>query len=535
MSLEKAKITKSHYLPTLIPGSLILILTIILTGLPLTETLSGNSPATCTTTQQDLCNSNHSFGDTAPQVDMGNDFSENKPDEHAFVSIRKHEHHRYLSQFTRDLGRDDALGIFQHAWQVVNYYYYNDISGKLMLETIACSLQSAINEPELRRNYNLTTTEADLLTEYIAREKTAWQEKEIVSYNDIVRFLINISDQCSGSATNTTWPILESVISLCNNLDQYSRYIEPDEYADIESSANGIYFGLGTDLLFRQDDYPVIYDILSGSPAEKAGLKPGDIVLTVDNNPLYNIQSDEFDLIDKDKREMAISIKRGCDLLDFSLNKRELENKTVRNSQIIPGTKAAFLRFSAFDKYSRYELETVLQQYPDDIENLIIDLRDNSGGIVSSAIDCADLFLEKGIIASLVSSTTTRKYIASADNKKSESITVIILVNEFTASAAELFTAALQENNRATVVGTRTFGKAEIQTIYNLKHNAGAIMITSAQYLPPSSVSIKQKGIIPDIAVNNTENHAFDLSNECITDQIAKDNSYMKLALSCIK
>ncbi len=534
MSLERAKTTKTHCIAIFILGSLILILTVVLTILPLTITSIDNSSTNGKSSQQNHSVIDHSLAKAVRNIGINNNFSDEKSIEQASFTIQKHDHHRYFYQLTRNTDRDDAFDIFQHTWQVINYYYYNDISGKTMLCNIARSLQEAINDPEIRGENNLTASEAELLSDYIAREKTAWQEKEIVCYNDIVMFLMNISDQCSSLAINNTWPILEGIVSLCNNLDQYSRYIEPDEYNDIQSSANGMYYGLGTDLLFRQNDNPLIFDILSGSPAEKAGLKPGDILLAIDNMPLHNIQADEFDLI-SNKKQIALRIKRNSTLLNFSLARAELESKTVRNSQIIPGTKTAFLRISAFDRYSSHELETVLRQYSDDIENLIIDLRYNGGGIVSSAIDCADLFLEKGIIATLVSSTTTRNYIASADNKKSESITLIILVNEFTASAAELFTAALQENKRAIVVGTQTFGKTEIQTIYNLKHNAGAIMITSAQYLPPSSISFKQKGITPDIAIINTDNHGFNLRIKSITDQRAYDNPYIKLALSCIE
>ncbi len=460
-----------------------------------------------------------------------------KPDPwlRAQMAVKKRYHQHDISTLVKQYNRADSFDLLLQVWQLINYYYYNDITANELLNNALTELKAVTSDPEIRQKYNISSMQAAKLKSYIDQQRTLLQSNVHIDYSLVKQTLNNISDYCQDTGLESSWPVIETIFALCGNLDRYSNYIMPEKYNTMMESLKGNYEGIGTDLIFRGFDYPLVFDILPGSPAETAGILPGDLLIKLNSVELNNISDYEFDGIFLTAHNtMSLTVKRDDKYIDLTVEKAQLHSSTVRNTCILSGTKTGYFRITSFDKNTDSEISNSLSELSEECDSLIIDVRNNGGGMVTSAVNAADLFLSEGNIVSIRSFSAMKSYNAGADNKKSEEIPIYILVNRHTASAAEIFTAALKQNCRAIVIGEKTFGKAMVQTVYDLRHNAGAVMLTTAEYLPPSHESFNLKGITPDIEVIDTEKQEYINSHQCIYERISRNNPVMNVALNCV-
>lgn len=457
------------------------------------------------------------------------------PLQQAQISVKNRYLHRDISSLAKSYSDIEAFDLFSQIWQLINYYYYNETTPGQLFSTAMLELKVAACEPEIRSKYDISEQQANLIVGYISDRGLYSFNSSKMDYYTAKSELESISELCRKNNMNSSWPVFETIFALCNNLDIYSDYIMPEKYQAMLDSFKGDYQGVGTDLIFRDNDYPLVFDVLPGSPAGEKGILPGDKLIQLNTWDMKSANDMFFDSIfyESDKK-ISFKVERGVEILDFSLEKSYLHSSTIRNVHIIPGTSTKYIRITSFDKQTPSELSSVLNDESEQIDSVIIDLRNNGGGIVTSAIETADLFLDSGKIVSIKSFAETKAYHACADNIFSEEIPVFILVNSQTASAAEIFTAALKQNRRAITIGEKTFGKAMVQTVYDLRHKAGAVILTTAQYLPPSSQSFNLKGITPDIEVIYTENGENNNSERSITERISTSDPVMKTVLKCV-
>ena len=284
--------------------------------------------------------------------------------------------------------------------------------------------------------------------------------------------------------------------------DKYTEYIPKSEMDDFTENITGSFVGIGVYMIADEDSEKIIvYYPIPDSPAEKAGIKSGDAIINVDGK---DYGYDDFDTIaDNIKGEEGTKVKlvieRDGQKIDFEITRQRVETNPI--SSKILNNNIGYVKLPSFDTYSSKRLkEKIDDLISKGAKSLILDLRNNGGGIVDEANKIADLFLDKGKTIMTTKDNKGKEETEKTKSKIEYDIPIIVLTNENTASASEILTAALKDNSRAKVIGTKTFGKGVIQTVITLLDGSG-LKITTAEYFTPNGTEINKKGISPDIEV----------------------------------
>ncbi len=300
--------------------------------------------------------------------------------------------------------------------------------------------------------------------------------------------------------------IQNAMKGLLNELDPYSNYETPESFSRMMEDTRGSFAGIGATIKKVADGIELI-KIQRGSPAEKAGLKSGDILLSVDNVILKDLNMEEcLNNIRGEKGSRIILKVRRKNQPDkeYVLTRDIIKTPSITNRGIIQD-KIGYLRINQFTATTDTELNDYLKQYGSKIDRLIIDLRFNPGGQLNVTVEALSRFLEKGLLVVSVEGRAegVTKH-ESVSCKKYTHLPIVVLVNEFSASAAEIFSGCMKDYKRGVVIGEKTFGKGSVQRIYPMPDGGGA-RITIAKYYTPSRKVIHGKGIEPDVTVKLTE------------------------------
>ncbi|BDF93207.1 MULTISPECIES: S41 family peptidase [Pseudoalteromonas] len=296
--------------------------------------------------------------------------------------------------------------------------------------------------------------------------------------------------------------------ALLAQLDPYSKYLNEQELEALFSSTNGRYTGLGIEVK-QQDQKIVIINTINNSPAALAGIQKNDVVLAINQQPIVNKNIDQVAQMIKssDTASVILTIERAMQAMDFDIIRSEINIESVTSS--LSSFGIGYLAINSFSNHTLHDVArhiTVLQSnYGSALSGLVIDLRDNPGGTLQSAVAVSDLFLQSGTIVT----TKGRFYDANQHYraKKGDILNgapIAVLINENSASAAEILAAALKDNHRATLIGSQSFGKGSVQSLIPLGNGNTALKLTTARYFTPSGQSIDGVGVTPDVAINQS-------------------------------
>ena len=343
--------------------------------------------------------------------------------------------------------------------------------------------------------------------------------------------------------------LMQSAIrGMLAGLDPHSEFLDSHELKDLSEDTSGTYAGLGIEVA-QANHQLVIITPIDGGPAKRAGVLPGDVIVAIDGVP---VQPDAIDAAIKKLRgpigskiTLGILHPDGDKPVTIPLVRERIRVTSVTTHMLEPGY--AYIRISEFQEDTADELTRALarlQKQHGPLRGAVLDLRSNPGGLLTSAVGVADDFLDSGLIVS------TRGRLAQSRLKFSatpgdllDGAPMVVLVDNGTASAAEIVTGALKDNHRALVMGRRTFGKGSVQTVLPLG-NGDAVKLTTARYYTPDGTSIQAAGITPDIALGNVtvaadrnpspedDEHESDLPNHLAGDQAAtRDTDAGNLAI----
>jgi len=325
-----------------------------------------------------------------------------------------------------------------------------------------------------------------------------------------------------------------AVRGMVSSLDPYSAFLSGEDYDDIKISSSGEYSGVGIEVAL-QDDEIVVIAPLEGSPAAAAGIKSGDVIVTIDGVAVNTTSLDDTigRMRGKDGSTVKIGIERAgnAEPLLFSIKRQRVELHNVRSDLPEPGY--GYLRIAQFSDTTATEMNAALRALQkgnkDPLKGLVLDLRDNPGGVLEAAVAVADAFLDSGVIVTARGRTPDSKF--EMDATPGDILLgapIVILVNGGSASAAEIVAGALKDNHRATLMGRTTFGKGSVQTVIPLT-NETALKLTTSLYYTPSGASINHKGIAPDIELPR------DLKASAETDVPARADPDVRRALQELK
>ena len=295
-----------------------------------------------------------------------------------------------------------------------------------------------------------------------------------------------------------------AVRGMVSSLDPYSAYLDRDEYDEIRISSSGEYSGVGIEVSL-EDAQVVVVSPIEGSPAALAGIRSGDVIVMIDGVPVKT--GTLTDTIDRMRGQEGTTVRIGIERdgqdepLQFTLKRQRVELHSVRAALEEPGY--GYVRIAEFSDSTGPEVVKALHRLRTEngapLHGLVLDLRDNPGGVLEAAVAVADAFLDKGVIVTAKGRTPESRFEMDATpGDEIGGAPLVVLVNGGSASAAEIVAGALKDNHRATLMGRTTFGKGSVQTIMPLTEDT-ALKLTTSLYYTPSGASINHTGIVPDI------------------------------------
>ena len=302
--------------------------------------------------------------------------------------------------------------------------------------------------------------------------------------------------------------LLEDAIrGMLAGLDPHSSYLDKASYEDLQEGTTGEFGGLGIEV-GMEDGFIKVISPIDDTPAQKAGIKAGDLIIKLDDTPVKGLSLNDAvnRMRGKPGSEITLTVVRNGEEkpLKITIVRDIIRVNSVRSKTLEPGY--GYLRISSFQANTgpdlRMEIDNLKQENSNQLKGIILDLRNNPGGVLNAAVDVVDLFLAKGLIVYTEGRDKESQLRFNAkpiDDVKDTPI--VVLVNEGSASASEIVAGALQDHKRAVIVGQKTFGKGSVQTILPISNDA-AVKLTTARYYTPSGRSIQASGIVPDITID---------------------------------
>ena len=295
-----------------------------------------------------------------------------------------------------------------------------------------------------------------------------------------------------------------AVRGMLAELDPHSQFLDSREYEEIRINTSGTFTGVGLEVQTDSGRISVIR-LIEGTPAERAGIQPGDTILTIDGEPVdhRNISQTISRMRGPAGSRVQLTLARegATGALAFDLQRSAVEVHSVHSRMLDAGT--GYVRISQFTDTTARDLRRAIANLKrgaaGGLQGLVLDLRDNPGGVLEAAVEVADCFLEQGLIVTASGRTRDATFRHEAvPGDLLAGAPLVVLVNGGSASASEIVAGALQDHHRATIAGTRTFGKGSVQTVMPLSEGR-AIKLTTSRYFTPSGVSIQGRGILPDV------------------------------------
>lgn len=305
--------------------------------------------------------------------------------------------------------------------------------------------------------------------------------------------------------------LLENAIKgMLSNLDPHSAYLEPEAFAELQESTSGEFGGLGVEI-GQEDGFLKVVSPIDDSPAAAAGIQAGDFIIKIDGQPTKGLSM--MEAVEKMRGKpgtviILTLIREGGQPFDVELKRAIIKTRSVK-SQLLEGDYG-YIRISQFQVNTGEEVGKALASLKKDnggkkLGGLVLDLRNNPGGVLQAAVEVSDHFLTKGLIVYTKGRIANSELRFSADKSDaSEGVPLVVLINGGSASASEIVAGALQDHKRGILMGTDSFGKGSVQTVLPL-NNDRALKLTTALYFTPKGRSIQAQGIIPDVEVRRAK------------------------------
>lgn len=348
-----------------------------------------------------------------------------------------------------------------------------------------------LHVPWLAQSQFVTSTEPEDVAPTFSLFWEAWN---VVTHNYVNKSALDVQKMTYGA-----------IQGMINSLGDtgHSRFLNPGGFRQEQNAIRGQFIGIGAELGLRNGQ-PIILSPLEGSPAEQAGLKSGDAVLRVNGEDVSRMTLQ--DIIIRVRGDAGTSVTltiqhQGADRPeDVTITRQRIRSRSV-TYDILPDSNVADVRLSQFNSGASSDLKGVLKTVLDaHVSGIVLDLRDNPGGILDQAVDVASQFLSEGTVVVVRDSEGKERRIQAKAGGVATDVPLTVLINNGTASAAEIVAGALEQNHRATLVGQTTFGTGTVLSTFRLK-DGSAILLGTSEWLTPEGQTIKGKGVQPDMPV----------------------------------
>jgi carboxyl-terminal processing protease len=412
----------------------------------------------------------------------------------------------FMNRLTKEADRSQELEVFREALTIVNKNYVEDIQSKELVQSAIHGMIGSLDSrsdlitPEQYHEMQ-KDTKGILIRKLIGTTEVKLDSSEELKLFKNTFAIVRKNYEKDQQPKHL---IYSAIKAMTESLDPHSEFMTPEQYQEMQVDAKGEFGGIGIKLDMKERILTVI-GLLDDTPAFRAGIKEGDKIIKINNDFTKNMNLQ--DAISKTRGNpstpvhLTILRKGWKETKDFTITRETIKIKSVNSKMLEDGI--GYIKISQFQKQTASEisavLSTLMQKH---MHALILDLRNNPGGLVYSAVDVVSQFIpsEKIVVFTKNKKGEKREY-RSRENNPYTSVPMVIIVNEGSASASEIVAGALKDWQRATLVGTRTYGKGSVQTVVPLK-DGSALKLTTAKYYTPKGISIQTTGILPDIVVS---------------------------------
>ena len=289
--------------------------------------------------------------------------------------------------------------------------------------------------------------------------------------------------------------------------DVYADYYSPEDMEKAMNDYDGVSYGIGCYITINDDGIAEIYGVMEDTPAERAGVQNGDLILKVDGESVIGLSLDEVVAKVKGLEHTTVNIifSRDDELIELELERaKQIEKDTVTCGQLLANEELGYIRIKEFDTVTPNQYDEAIEELKkENIKGLVLDIRNNPGGSLDSVVEIARKILPKGLVVYTEDSRGKRRDI-ECDGENELDIPLVVLVNSYSASAAEILAGAIQDYNKGTLVGTTTFGKGIVQTTLSVG-DGSYVKLTTSAYFTPSGRYIQDTGIEPDVVIELDE------------------------------
>ena len=295
----------------------------------------------------------------------------------------------------------------------------------------------------------------------------------------------------------------ETIKGYINGLDdEYSEYMTAEEWEEYQINTLGNYVGIGIYMAQDNNNNIVVVEPIEESPAAEVGLKAGDLIVEVDGENVTGQDSAMVSSKIKGQEGTSVNLKinRDSQYMDMNVERKAIKVYHVKNQML--ENNVGYIKLATFDEGCSNEFQNAFEELQKQgAQKLILDLRDNTGGLVDEALNIADMMVPKDKTMLITKDAKENKEITTAKQEAIIDMDIVVLVNEYSASASEILVGCLKDNQEATVVGKTTYGKGVIQNVFSLS-DGSVLKLTTAEYFTPNETKINKEGIKPDIEID---------------------------------
>ncbi len=421
--------------------------------------------------------------------------------------VRRYNDRSFLRTL-QTLSPQEALALYNDVLAKIQAHYVDTFTWKDLVERGATNLEAALSEPTFVNRYLAAVPPAQLaafrqsLRELMAQQKVttrtaAWEA---------VRAAADLAHQQLGLPPTAV--ILECLCGVTNTLDPYSAFLTPTQLEEIYSQIEGNFVGLGVELKAEGGSLRIVR-VVPNSPAQENGLRAGDVILAVGPQSTVGLTTEQAaDLLQgPEGSTVELTIQTpGQQPRQLRLQRRRVEIPSIEQARMAdPEAGVAYVKLACFQKTTARDLEAALWDlYRQGMRSLIVDVRGNPGGLLSTSVEVADKFLDQGVIVSTRGRSPQEDFTYTAHPAGTWRMPLVVLMDQESASAAEIFAGAIRDHRRGTLVGQRSYGKGSVQGIFPLNYAGTGVRLTTARFYSPNGRSFNQVGIEPDIVVHRT-------------------------------
>ncbi len=414
------------------------------------------------------------------------------------------------SSFVRTIETTDAntaLNVYAEVLLKVQSYYVDQPNWADLASYGLTSLEVALMSPEFRQVNIPHASDAQIRSVILS---TRQRLSKVTVDNRHDAYIVASSTSKSlrdalGLSTQAT--AYEFVCGAISALDPYSAFMSSNQFSETMSQIEGNFVGLGVELRTHQDHLEIV-SVINGGSASQGGIVKGDRVTAVDKQGVLDVGSERAaDLMrGVEGSFVAITVDRGNGPQTINLERRRVEIPSVDQVGIVDeAAGVGYIRLTNFQKTTARDFDEALWKlHRDGLQSLIVDVRGNPGGLLSASVEVADRFIGQGVIVSTRGRNPMEDYTHRANVASTWRVPLVVLVDENSASASEIFAAAIRDHSRGTIVGHQSYGKGSVQGIFPLNVSGGGVRLTTAKFYSPTGKAISEVGVAADVLVHET-------------------------------